>query len=154
MDNKTTAFLDGRYSNMTKKPKLHQWFHNFLIYFAMWVFGAFAILYGIKTIYEAEMNGYHGAEFVMVIIVNVLLIGVGLVTFKTRFDLAGFRSIALKELPGVCIAGAVLCLSNLWIEDMVGDDLNRRLLPAAFILICWAFVLYRYYHERDYLFGD
>ena len=139
---------------MTKKPKLHQWFHNFLIYFAMWVFGAFAILYGIKTIYEAEMNGYHGAEFVMVIIVNVLLIGVGLVTFKTRFDLADFRLIALKELPGVCIAGAVICLASCLVANTIGYDMDRGLLFTAFILICWAFGLYRYYHEREYLFRD
>ena len=137
-----------------QKARLHQWFHLFLVNFALWAFGAFAILYGIRFIYEAKMDGYSGSEFLMIAVVNILLIATGLFTIKTRFDLADFRMIALKELPGVCIAGAVLCLSNLWIEDMVGDDLNRRLLPAAFILICWAFGLYRYYHEREYLFRD
>ena len=139
---------------MDKKIKFHRWFHNFLVNFAMWAFGAFAILFGIQYIFEAKMNGYSGSEFIMIVIVNVLLIAVGLFTIKTRFDLAGFRSVALMELPGVCIAGAVVCLANCLVADMVGDDINRRLLSTAFILICWAIALYRYYHERAYLFSD
>ena len=139
---------------MDKKVKFHRWFHNFLVNFATWAFGAFAILFGIQYIFEAKMNGYSGSEFIMIVIVNVLLIAVGLFTIKTRFDLAGFRSVALMGLPGVCIAGAVVCLANCLVADMVGDDINRRLLSTAFILICWAIALYRYYHERAYLFSD
>ncbi len=137
-----------------KKVRLHQWFHNFLVNFALWAFGAFAILYGIRFIYEAKMDGYSGSEFMMIVSVNILLIAVGLFTFKTRFDLADFRLIALKELPGVCIAGAVVCLVNCQVANVIGYDMNRRLMFTAFILICWAFGLYRYYHEREYLFRD
>lgn len=137
-----------------KKVKFHRWFHNFLVNFAIWAIGAFAILFGIQYIFEAKMNGYSGSEFMMVLFVNLLLIAVGLFTFKTRFDLAGFRSIALTELPGVCIAGAVVCLANCLVADMIGDDINRRLISTACILICWAIALYRYYHERAYLFSD
>ena len=137
-----------------KKVRLHQWFHNFLVNFALWAFGAFAILYGIRFIYEAKMDGYSGSEFMMVVFVNILLIAVGLFTFKTRFDLADFRLIALKELPGVSIAGAVVCLVNCQVANVIGHDMNRRLIFTAFILICWAFGLYRYYHEREHLFRD
>ncbi len=137
-----------------KKVRLHQWFHNFLVNFALWAFGAFAILYGIRFIYEAKMDGYSGSEFMMIVSVNILLIAVGLFTFKTRFDLADFRLIALKELPGVCIASAVVCLVNCQVANVIGYDMNRRLMFTAFILICWAFGLYRYYHEREYLFRD
>ena len=139
---------------MDKKVKFHRRFHNFLVNFAMWAFGAFAILFGIQYIFEAKMNGYSGSEFIMIVIVNVLLIAVGLFTIKTRFDLAGFQPVALMELPGVCIAGAVVCLANCLVADMVGDDINRRLISTALILICWAIALYRYYHERAYLFSD
>lgn len=135
------------------RAKFHQWFHNFLVNFAMWAFGAFAILYGIRFIFDAKIDGYSGSDFLMIVIVNVLLIAVGLFTFKTRFDLADFRLIAVKELPGVCIAGAAVCLANCWVADMIGEEINRRLLSTAFILICWAFTLYRYYHEREYLFN-
>ena len=137
-----------------KQVRFHQWFHSFLVNFAMWAFGAFAILFGIKFIREAKMDGYSGSEFMMVVIVNVILIAVGLFAFKTRFDLAEFRSIALKELPGVCIAGAVVCLANCLVADMVGDDVNRKLLSTAFILVCWGIGLYRYYRDRSYLFKD
>ena len=137
-----------------KKVKFHKWFHKFLVNFAMWAFGAFAILFGIQYIFEAKMDGYSGSEFMMIVIVNVLLIAVGLFTIKTRFDLAGFRSVALTELPGVCIAGAVLCLAKCLVADMIGEDINRSLFTTAFILICWAIALYRYYHERAYLFSD
>jgi uncharacterized membrane protein YozB (DUF420 family) len=137
-----------------QKARLHQWFHNFLVNFALWAFGAFAILYGIRFIYEAKMDGYSGSEFLMIAVVNILLIATGLFTIKTRFDLADFRMIALKELPGVCIAGAVICLVNCQVLNVIGYDMDRRLLLTAFILICWAFGLYRYYHEREYLFRD
>ena len=70
-----------------KKVKFHKWFHKFLVNFAMWAFGAFAILFGIQYIFEAKMDGYSGSEFMMILIVNVLLIAVGLFTFKTRFGL-------------------------------------------------------------------
>ena len=137
-----------------QKARLHQWFHLFLVNFALWAFGAFAILYGIRFIYEAKMDGYSGSEFLMIAVVNILLIATGLFTIKTRFDLAGFRSVALTELPGVCIAGAVLCLAKCLVADMIGEDINRSLFTTAFILICWAIALYRYYHERAYLFSD
>ena len=137
-----------------QKARLHQWFHLFLVNFALWAFGAFAILYGIRFIYEAKMDGYSGSEFLMIAVVNILLIATGLFTIKTRFDLADFRLIALKELPGVCIAGAVVCLVNCQVANVIGYDMNRRLIFTAFILICWAFGLYRYYHEREYLFRD
>ena len=137
-----------------QKARLHQWFHLFLVNFALWAFGAFAILYGIRSIYESKMDGYSGSEFMMIVIVNILLIATGLFTIKTRFDLADFRLIALKELPGVCIAGAVICLASCLAANEIGYDMDRRLLLTAFILICWAFGLYRYYHEREYLFRD
>ena len=137
-----------------QKARLHRWFHLFLVNFALWAFGAFAILYGIRFIYEAKMDGYSGSEFLMIAVVNILLIATGLFTIKTRFDLADFRMIVLKELPGVCIAGAVICLVNCQVLNVIGYDMDRRLLLTAFILICWAFGLYRYYHEREYLFRD
>ena len=30
-----------------QQPKLHKYFHNFMIYFAMWAYAALAILYGM-----------------------------------------------------------------------------------------------------------
>lgn len=106
-----------------KKVMLHQWFHLFLVNFALWAFGAFAILYGIRFIYEAKMDGYSGSEFLMIAIINILLIATGLFTIKTRFDLADFRLIALKELPGVCIAGAVICLASCRVANTIGYDM-------------------------------
>jgi hypothetical protein len=44
-----------------QKARLHQWFHLFLVNFALWAFGVFAILYGIRFIYEAKMDGYSGS---------------------------------------------------------------------------------------------
>jgi hypothetical protein len=135
-----------------KKPQFSKFLHGFLIYFAMWAFAAFAVLFGIKFIYEGQMNGYEGFELVMLIIVNVLLIGLGLYVVKVRFDLAGFKEKAPKELLCVCIIGAVLCLANYWVEDIAGDDFNRSLLSTAFILAVWGIGVYRYYRMHADLF--
>ena len=135
-----------------QQPKFHEWFHKFLINFFMWACAAFAILYGVRFIYSGIENGYSGIDLVLLIAVNALLIALGIYTIKVRFDLAAFREKAPKELLGICIAGAVLCLANYWVEDISGDDFNRSLLSTAGILVCWGFVLYRYYNERPYLF--
>ncbi len=137
-----------------QQPKFHKWFHNALIYFFLWMFAAFAVLYGAKIIYEGQMNGYHGTELALIVVVNALLILLGLFTVKVRFDLAAFREKAPKELLGACIAGAVLCLANYWIEDYTGDDFNRSFITTAVILVCWGIALYRYYHDRPYLFKE
>ena len=133
---------------------MHKWFHNFMIYFALWAFAAFAILFGIRFIASGVENGYEGFERVMLIIVNALLILLGLFAVKARFDLAALRRRAPKELLGICVAGAVLCLANYWVEDIAGDDFNRALIPTALILACWGIALYRYYKQRASIFTD
>ena len=40
-----------------QQPKLHKYFHNFMIYFAMWAYAALAILYGIRHILSVLENG-------------------------------------------------------------------------------------------------
>ena len=135
-------------------PKFHPWFHNSLIYFFLWAFAVVAVISGIRTIYNGWENGYNGFPFVMLIIVNGLMIVLGLFTVKVRFDLAAFRGKAVKELLWICIAGAVLCLGNYWVEDISGDDFNRSYLLSAFILVCWGISLYRYYRDRPYLFKE
>ncbi|MBO4377838.1 MAG: hypothetical protein IK133_06110 [Clostridia bacterium] len=135
-----------------KKQQYSKFFHGFMIYFALWAFAAFAILYGIKFIYEGQMNGYEGFDLVMLIIVNALLIGLGLFAIKVRFDLAGYKEKAPKEILWICIIGAVLCLANYWVEDIAGDDFNRSLLSTAFILAVWGFGVYRYYRLHADLF--
>ncbi len=137
-----------------KKTQYSKALHSFLIYFALWAGAAFAVLFGIRFIYFGKMNGYEGFELVMLILVNVLLIALGLFTVKTRFDLAAFREKAPKELLGVCIAGAVLCLANYWVEDIAGDDYNRSLIPTAVILLIWGVALYRYLRLHADLFKN
>lgn len=137
-----------------QQPKFHEWFHKFLIYFALWALSAFAILYGAKFIMSGVENGYHGTELTLLIIVNALLIAAGLFTIKARFDLAAFRGIAPKELLIASVAAAALCLANYWVEDIAGDDFNRSLLSTALILACWGIAVYRYYRDRPYLFKD
>ena len=91
-----------------QQPKLHKYFHNFMIYFAMWAYAALAILYGIRHILSVLENG--ASHMALDIILSVLLIVVGIITIKARFDLAAFRAIAIKELLGTCIAAAVIFL--------------------------------------------
>ena len=85
-------------------------------------------------------------------IVNALQIVLGIFLVKVRFDLAAYRSKAPRELVIACIAGTVLCLANYWVEDIAGDDYNRTLLTTAFVLVCWAIALYRYFKTYQELF--
>ena len=135
-----------------KKRAYSKTLHNFLIYFALWACAAFAILFGIKFISEGQMNGYDGFPLIMLILVNGLQILLGIFVIKVRFDLAAYREKAPREVAGACIAGAVLCLANYWVEDIAGDDFNRSLLSTAFILVCWAIALYRYFKSYQELF--
>ena len=128
--------------------------HNFLIYFFLWACAAFAILFGIRFIYFGRMNGYEGIDLVMLILVNGLLIALGGFLIKVRFDLAAYRSKAPREMVIACIAGAVLCLANYLVEDIAGDDFNQSLVTTAFILVCWAIALYRYYKRFQKLFTN
>ncbi len=135
-----------------KQPKYSKAFHSFMIFFFLWAQAAFAVLYGVKTICEGQMNGHHGMELALIIIVNALLIALGLFTVKARFDLAAYRAAVLWELPGIYIAGALLCLANYWVEDFTGDNLSRSLILTAVILLCWGIALYRYYRQNKELF--
>ena len=129
------------------KTVYSQALHGFLIYFFLWACAAMAVLFGIRYIDCGQMNGYDGFPLAMLIIVNGLMIALGLITVKARFDLAAYRAKTPKELVGACAAGAVLCLANYWVEGIAGDTYRQQLIATAFILACWALGLYRYYRR-------
>ena len=135
-----------------QKPGLHKYFHYFLICFALWAYAAFAVIYGISHIFDVVENGV--SPLAPDIILSVLLILVGIVTVKARFDLAAFRKIAIRELPGVCFAAAVICLGLHWAEDMIAEDCYQGCIPKALIFACWGIALHRYYAGRKQLFKD
>ena len=133
-----------------QKPKFHQWFHNFLIYFALWAYALLGIAFGIRDILFAQENGVQ--YMVPVILLSVLLIGVSAFVIKVRFDLAAFRLQAPKELLGVCLAAAVLVFLIHLLLYLPGDTDSLGRGRDAFIFAIWGFVLYRYYHDRPWLF--
>ena len=135
-----------------QQPKLHKYFHNFMIYFAMWAYAALAILYGIRHILSVLENG--ASHLALDIILSVLLIGVGIITIKARFDLAAFRIIVIKELLGTCIAAAVIFLCLHWVEDISGEDCYQNCIFKAVVFACWGIALYRYYSTRRHLFKE
>ena len=133
-------------------PKFHQWFHNFLIYFALWAYGLVAVIQGFLDIHFVSENGVHPGW--PIIALAVLLMLAGVFTIKVRYDLAAFRPQAPKELLIVCLAAAaILAIIDLLLDSFGDDTLGRRLYSAAIIAI-WGFVLYRYYNQRPYLFRE
>lgn len=132
------------------RPQLHKYFHNFLIFFALWAYAALAVLYGIKHIYSVWENGAQYMAFE--IIPSALLIATGLFTIKARSDLAAFREIAIVELPGVCFSAAVVFLLLHLVENMSAEDCYQGCLFKVFIFVCWGITLYRYYNDRRQLF--
>ena len=134
------------------QPKFHEWFHKFLINFAMWAFPLAGVIEGIRYIMFSAENG---AEcLVIVIILSVLLILASLFCIKARYYLAAFRRIAVKEILWVCLAAAAcIFLINFALDqDGAIDDMSRGW--SGLIVAVWGFVLYRYYNAREYLFKD
>ena len=135
-----------------EQPVFHEWFHKFLINFAMWVFPLLGIIEGIRYIIFADENGV-GIK-VVIFILSALLILASLFCIKVRYDLAEFRRIAVKELLIAClIAGAAIFLINwLMYEDGAIEDMSRGwsgLIPAL-----WGIAVYRYYNARPQIFKD
>ena len=139
-------------SEQQQTPKFHKWFHNFLIYFAMWAFAVIALIQGFLEIQFTMENGVHPAWPVIVLAVLMMLVGLFLI--KTRFDLAKFRPQAPKEMLIVCLAAAVILALIAWIMDATGADDPWQRLRSAGIVAIWGFVLYRYYNDRPYLFAQ
>lgn len=135
-----------------RQPKFHPWFHNFLIYFALWAFPLFGIAYGIRYISFAHENAVRFEA--LVILLSAMLILLSLFAVKVRFDLAAFRARAPKELLGVCLAAAAVIFLIHLLLYVYGatESLGRG--ADALIFALWGIVLYRYYHERPYLFKE
>ena len=87
-----------------QQPKFHPYFHKFMIYFALWMFAAFAVLFGIKLIYNGIENGYRDMELTLLIVVNALLIVLGLFTVKVRFECVNTsdRPVTILEVQARC----------------------------------------------------
>ena len=133
-----------------KQPKLDTWFHNALIYFFFWAFAAIAVVSGAKQIFSSIENGMSNTA--LFVILGALLALDGLALIKVRFDLAKFRAGTPKEIAIVCgAASAILLLTQLLIH-MSAEDVYPKDVGVGIIVALWTFVLYRYYHEREYLF--
>lgn len=131
-------------------PRLHVWFHNFLIYFAMWAYAAIAVIAGIRNIDYAYQDRAHFE--ILIIILGVLLILLGLFVVKVRFDLARFKRGTPRELLIVCVAAAVIMAILHFLWTVYGDDDHSHRLSYAVIFACWGIALYRYYNDRNDLF--
>ena len=134
------------------QPKFHEWFHKFVIYFALWAFPLIGVIEGIRYIIYAEENNADGK--IILFILSILLILASLFCIKARFDLAAFRRIAVKELLWVFLAaGALVFLINFLMEQS-GAIEDMRKGWNGLIVAVWGFALYRYYNERSGLFKD
>ena len=135
-----------------QKTELHPWFHKFMICFALWAYGAFAVISGVQNLLYVMENG--ASKIVLDIILSVLLILLGLFVIKVRFDLAALREKAIRELTASCIAAALIFLAFHWVEDISGDDCYHGCIPKAVIFACWGIALYRYYSSRRDAFKE
>ena len=133
-----------------KQPRLDTWFHNALIYFFFWAFAAIAVYSGIMQISDSIENGMPNTA--LFVILGALLAVDGLALIKVRFDLAKLRTGTPKAIAIVGgAASAILLLTQLLIY-MSAEDVYARDVGTGVIVALWTFVLYRYYHEREYLF--
>ena len=133
-----------------QNPKFHPWFHKFLTHFALWAFAAVAVIQSIREIFHANENG--ASNYTGIVIFSVLLMLVGLFAVVVRFDLAAFRPRAAVELLILCLAAAAALFALHCLLDIDGGDEGMPRVITAGILTLWGIALYRYYHQRPYLF--
>ncbi len=133
-------------------PKFHQWFHQFLIYFALFALGILVILVGARNILYVYENGYGAPEMPLSAVINGLMIAAGCLMIKARFDLAAFRESAPREILIAFVAAGILTFGNIYLENLVGDELTGGSLITAVVFICWGISVYKYYADRTYLF--
>ena len=139
----------------TQQPKFHEWFHNFLIYFALWILPAYLAWDKYNHITECKENGFEGKELTLTVIVDVMFIAVGIFIIIARFDLAAFRKKAPKELLIAFLLLALFCFVNLWrINYIDNGEPDKNNILTAIVFACWGIVLFRYYHDRGYLFEE
>ena len=135
-----------------RQPKFHEWFHKFMIYFAMWAFPLVGVIEGIRYIHFAVENSV--SNKVIIIILSVLLVLASLFCIKARFDLATFKRIAIKEILWVCLTAAATVFLINFLMEQNGDIDDLRRAWGGLIVAVWGIAVYRYYNERAYVFKD
>ena len=135
-----------------KQPKFHEWFHKFLVYFALWAYALFAIVYGVRAIWETLEN--EPGCMPLFIFLGALMIALGLYIVKVRFDLVKRRRVVVKELPAICFIAAAIMAMKMIGNEMIAEDTSKGTIFALIIFACWGIALYRYYKERAYLFQN
>jgi len=133
-----------------KKTEYKMWFHNFMIYFALWAFAAFAAAYGVRGISDSIQNGMrHTALFV---IAWGLLVADAAYLVKVRFDMAGFRQNAPRELLIAGLAGAGILLLIQGLIHISAEDVYAKDVESALIIAIWTIGVYRYVNIHQDLF--
>ena len=135
-----------------KQPKFHEWFHKFMIYFAMWVFPVIGVIEGIQYIGFAVENSVSNKGIIIILSAGLIL--ASLFCIKARFDLAAFRRIAIKEILWVCLVAAATVFLINFLMDQNGDIDDMRKGWSGLIVAVWGIAVYRYYNDRAYLFKD
>ena len=135
-----------------RQPKFHEWFHKFMIYFAMWAFPLVGVIEGIRYIIFAVENSV--SNKVIIIILSVPLVLASLFCIKARFDLAAFQRIAIKEILWVCLTAAATVFLINFLMEQNGDIDDLRRAWGGLIVAVWGIAVYRYYNERAYVFKD
>ena len=133
-----------------KQPEFKMWFHKFMVNFAMWAFPIIGVVYGIRCIMFAVENSAHYQA--LDIAACVLLMGVSAYGIKVRFDLAAFRTGALKGLLAAFLAAAAVLLVMHLLYYIPGDEDNFQKLYYAGWTAVWGVGVYRYYKLHEGLF--
>ena len=133
-----------------KKNEYKMWFHNFMIYFVIWAFAVLAAAFGVRGISDSIQNGMrHTTLFV---IAWGLLIADAVYLVKVRFDMAGFRQNAPKELLIAGLAGAGILLLIQGLVYISAEDVYARDVESALIIALWTIGVYRYVNMHQNLF--
>jgi len=133
-----------------KQPRYAMYFHKFMIFFALWVFAAFAAWKGVWAIRFTLENGVSNPA--TVIIPGALLILLGMFLIKARFDLAAYRASVPVEMLVACLAGAGLVGLVHLLLDVYGAFEGSGWILEVVIFACWGIALYRYYKQFPDLF--
>ena len=148
MDSNTTS------SPEIQHPDLPMKWHKFMIYFVMW----FWVLVGIVNlvdVYPFLLGDRSGYPFDAKGLLWLFFVGEAVVTIytlKVRFDLAGLKAKAPKELSYIYIANAVLIFLMILFCNSNHLEVQSQSYTQIILNACLFFSCRKYYLARDYLF--
>ena len=145
------------------QPQYPMKWHNFLIYFLLWLSGIVNILNGYRAITGMEYEGKADSVYALFpglkpidIAFGIAIICFGILIIVTRFKLAGFKANGPKFLSLVYFVGSavsiIYVIAVISTTPLTMADFGSQIISQLVINVILLTANYVYYNKRAALF--